>query len=74
MWQQFLACLVEQKKALFDGIVDHASSLIAHIKTEGTLMLSSNDDIVEMIIGDLLFDLDDEVLQSMHERALAIFK
>ena len=73
-WQQYLACLTEERETFFDGAVDHASTLLAHFNSKGNLTLTFNCDIVEVIIGDMLFDLDDETTQSMHERDLAIFK
>jgi len=73
-WQQYLACSTEERETFFDGAVDHASTLLAHFDSEGDLTLTFNCDIVEVIIGDMLFDLDDEMTQSMCERDLAIFK
>ena len=37
-------------------------------------MLMFNRGIVEVIIGDLLFDQDDEATQSTRDRVLAVFK
>lgn len=58
-WQQFLACSVEQKAVFFNSAVNHASTLLTHFESEGALTLMFKRDIVEVIIGDLLFDPDD---------------
>jgi hypothetical protein len=73
-WQQYLDFSTEEKETFFDGAFNHASTLMAHFESEGALTLTFNRDIVEVIIGDMLFDPDDEVTQSTRERALAVFK
>ena len=73
-WSRFLRCSSEEKAAFFDGQVNYASTLMAHFEGEGALTLTFNRDIVDVIIGDVLFDPDDESTQSTRERALAVFK
>ena len=65
---------MEEKATFFDGQVNYASTLMAHFEGKGTLTLMFNRDVVDTIIGDMLFDLDDESMQSTRERALAVFK
>lgn len=73
-WQKFLACSVEQKAIFSDAAVNHARTLMARFESEGALTLTFNRDIAEVIIGDLLFDSDDEATQPTRERAIAILK
>jgi hypothetical protein len=65
---------LEEKRTFFDGVVNHSSTLLAHFESEGALTLTFNRDIVEKVIGDLLFDPDDVSCQSTREKALAIFQ
>ena len=73
-WSRFLSCLVEEKATFFDDQVNYASTLMAHFEGKGALTLTLTRDIVDTIIGDVLFDLDDKSTQSTRERALAVFK
>jgi len=73
-WVLYQDCGEEAKATFFDEVVNHASTLFAHFESEGALTLTFNRDIVEDIVGDLLFDPDDEITQSTRERALAIFR
>jgi hypothetical protein len=74
MWSRFMGCSSEEKATFFDGQVNYASTLMAHFEGEGALTLTFNRDVVDVIIGDLLFDPDDESTQATRERALAVFK
>ena len=47
---------------------------MAHFVSKGALTLTFNHDIIEVIIGDLLFDPDDEATQSTREISLSVFK
>ena len=69
-----LAYYTEQKAIFFNAAVHHASTLMAQFVSKGALTLTLNRDIVQVVIGDLLFDRDDEAPQSRQERSLAFFK
>jgi hypothetical protein len=73
-WREYSACAGEQKAVFFDGVTNYASTIMAHMETEGAMTLTFNRDVVEVIIGDLLFDPDDTETQPTRERALSIFK
>ena len=59
---------------LFDAVVNHASTLMAHFESEGTLTIAFNRDVLEVLVGSMLFDTDDEETQGTRKRALAVFK
>ncbi|KAI9915789.1 hypothetical protein PsorP6_007916 [Peronosclerospora sorghi] len=48
--------------------------LLAHFDSHGALNLTFSRDIVEKVIGDLLFDVDDESIHLTRARALSVFK
>lgn len=73
-WAEFQQLAAAEKATFFDGAVDYANTLLAHLDSEGPLILSFNRDIVEDLIGDLLYDVDDEDVHSSRSRALSIFK
>src|SRR4051812_48710791 len=72
-WARYKDCDEEAKATFFDEVANHPSTLFAQFESEGALTLTFNRDIVEDIIGDILFDPDDEITQSTRERALTIF-
>ena len=67
-------CLFEEKATCFDGQVNYVSTLMAHFKGKGALTLAFNHGVVDVIIRDLLFDPDDNLMQARSERELAMFK
>lgn len=73
-WSEYDQASNAEKKTFFDGVVKLSSTILAHIEGEGDLHLIFNHNIVQDIIGDLLFDLDDVSTQSTSERALELFK
>jgi hypothetical protein len=73
-WDEFSRASLEENRTFFDGVVNHSSTLLAHFESEGALTLTFNRDIVEKVIGDLLFDPDDASCQSTREKGLAIFQ
>lgn len=50
------------------------NTLISHFDGEQHLTYTINRDIVDIIIGDMMFNPDDEELAPTRERALRIFK
>ncbi|KAI9909698.1 hypothetical protein PsorP6_014649 [Peronosclerospora sorghi] len=54
--------------------INHASTLLAHLDSHGALTLKFNRYIVEKVIDDLLFDVDDESIHITRARALHVFK
>jgi hypothetical protein len=73
-WEEYSACTNEKKAVFFDGVTNYASTIMAHMETEGAMTLKFNRDVVEVIIGELLFDPDDTDTQPTRDRALSIFK
>eukprot|EP00171_Calliarthron_tuberculosum_P002966 IDg2966t1 len=73
-WTEYDALASEEKEAFFAAAVSHESTLLAHFESTGGIHLSINRDIVEVMIGDMLFDVDDEAMHSSRSRALSIFK
>lgn len=75
-WVEYQALSKEEKKVFFDTVPEKfVNTLDAHYDTErseNTLFFDA--DIVDKLIGDMLFDLDDEEECSSKERALSIFK
>ena len=47
---------------------------MAYFESYETLMISFNRDVVEVMIGDLLFDVDDDSVAPTGTRALSAFK
>ena len=73
-WAEFQQLTTAEKSSYFDKAVNHANTLFAHFESHGALTLTFNRDIVEKVIGDLLFDVDDESVQITRARALSVFK
>ena len=47
---------------------------MAHFESEGILTISFNRNVVEILVGSMIFGHDDEETQDTCERALAVFK
>ncbi|KAI9911291.1 hypothetical protein PsorP6_009055 [Peronosclerospora sorghi] len=73
-WAEFQQLSTDEKSNYFENAINHASTLLAHFDSHGSLTLTFNRDIVDKVIGDLLFDVDDESIHFTHERALFVFK
>ena len=74
-WQEYQALSQEEKKTYF--VHDHvkvANTLAMHMDGESPYAFLINRDIVEVVVGDLLFDPDDDEEELTRERALALFK
>ena len=69
-----MECSVEEKATFFENEANYGSTLMAYFEGEVTQTILFNHDIVEVIIGDLLFNPDDELTQATRERALAVFR
>jgi hypothetical protein len=63
-----------EKNAYFDALVARNNALHTHFDEENTVRFVINKDIVEVIIGDMLFDPDDADASPTRARALEIFK
>ena len=57
----------------FDTDVPFTNTLNAHFDIEKSQSFVTNKEIVEMVIGDMLFDAEDEDKQVTKERVLSIF-
>lgn len=73
-WAEYQALSDDMKATFFDIPVKHASTMLAHFESSETLVLSFNRDVVEVMIGDLLFDVDDDSVAPTRARALSAFK
>lgn len=74
-WKVFEQCSKAEKATFFDGVANQTNIVMpSRSESEGALMLTFNRDIVEVIIGNLLFDPVDEETQCTREKALAVFK
>ena len=75
-WAEYQALSKEEKRAFFDLEPEkYVNTLPAHYDIERKENLFCFDaDIVETLIGGMLFDLDDEEERMTKERALSIFK
>jgi hypothetical protein len=63
-----------EKNTYFDALVARNNTLHAHFDGGNTLRFVINKDIVDVIIGDILFDPDDVDASPTRARALEIFK
>lgn len=73
-WTEYITLASsEEKEAFFAAAVNHESTLLAHFESTGDINLSINRDIVEVMIGDMLFDADDDTMNCTRSRALSIF-
>ncbi|KAI9916564.1 hypothetical protein PsorP6_016848 [Peronosclerospora sorghi] len=73
-WTEFQQLSTDEKSNYFENSINHASTLLAHFDSHGALTLTFNRDIVEKMIGDLLFDVDDESIHLTRAWALSVFK
>ena len=64
----------DEKKAYFEERVSLRSTLHAHFDGEKKYVFTINKNIVDVIIGDMLFDPDDDDATSTREKALAVFQ
>ncbi|KAI9918493.1 hypothetical protein PsorP6_011944 [Peronosclerospora sorghi] len=72
-WAEFQQLSTAEKSNYFENAINHASTLLAHFDSHGALNLTFKRDIVEKVIGDLLFDVDDESIHLTRARALSVF-
>jgi hypothetical protein len=63
----------EKKKSYFEQRVSRNNTLHAHFDGENAYVFSVSKDIVDVIIGDMLFDPDDDASTSTREKALSVF-
>eukprot|EP00171_Calliarthron_tuberculosum_P002636 IDg2636t1 len=70
---EYSALSDEEKKVYFNR-VNFNNTLAAHFDGEQSLTFTINRDIVDVIIGDMMFNPDDEESAPTRERALQIFK
>ena len=75
-WAEYQVLSTEEKAAFFDAVpANFVNTLSAHYDIERSENIFCFDaNIVEKLIGDMLFDLDDEEECTSKERALSIFK
>ncbi|KAI9910163.1 hypothetical protein PsorP6_010498 [Peronosclerospora sorghi] len=73
-WAEFQQLSTAEKSNYFENAINHARTLLAHFDSHGALTLTFNLDIAEKVIGDLLFDVDDEWIHLTRARALSVFK
>ena len=73
-YKEFQKTLQEGRVTLFDAAVNHASTLMAHFESEGTLNISFNRDVVKILVGSMIFDPYDEYTQGTYKRSLAVLK
>ena len=73
-WKEFQATSQEGKVTFFDAVVNHASTVMDHFESEGTLTISFNRDVVKVLVRSMLFNTDDKETQGTRERALAVLK
>jgi hypothetical protein len=74
-WGEYEQCSSEGKKSFFDGVRPFKSTLHAHFGgSQNALNYSVNKVIVDVLIGEMLFDADgDEDVEGFRKRALASF-
>lgn len=68
-----MACSREEKAKFLDSAVNHTSTLFNNFEIEGFLTLIVHPIIVDVIIGDLIFNHNDKSAHSTDEGALAVF-
>jgi hypothetical protein len=74
-WKEYTALSPEDKKTRFhDDHVKVANTLAMHMDGENPYVFLIYRDIVDVVIGDLLFNPDDDEEELTRERALAFFK
>jgi hypothetical protein len=73
-WEQYQNLSSEEKRVYFDDRENLQNSLLRHFEADDSLRFQVNRDIVDVIIGDLLFDPDDEDVALSRERALSLFR
>jgi hypothetical protein len=72
-WAEYSELLDAEKMQCFDR-VNVGNTLAVHLDGESALTFIITRDIVDVIIGDMLFNADDEESAPARERALKIFK
>ncbi|KAI9895484.1 hypothetical protein PsorP6_019506 [Peronosclerospora sorghi] len=73
-WAEFQQLSTAKKSNYFENAVNHASTLLVHFDSHEALTLAFNRDIVEKVICDLMFDVDDGSIHLNRARALPVFK
>ena len=73
-WQVYSALSSDEKKEFFNGVLSVSNTLHAHFDSEVPLRFTFNRDIVDVLIGELLFDPDDVENQKTKQRVLQVFK
>jgi hypothetical protein len=74
-WREYQTLKNEEKKTYFDDKgVPVANTLAKHMDGENPYVFSINRRIVDVVVGDLLFDPNDDEVEMTRERALALFK
>ena len=66
--------ILKQFPSFFCAKVSFVNTLDAHLEVEKPLIFVIDKNIVEKIIGDILFDLEDKDEQLSKERVLSLFK
>ncbi|KAI9908572.1 hypothetical protein PsorP6_003599 [Peronosclerospora sorghi] len=74
IWAKFQQLSTDEKSNYFENAINNASTLLAHFDSHGALTLTFNRDIVEKVIGDVLFGLDDDSIYFTRARDLYVFK
>ena len=54
--------------------MNHTRFFLTHFNAAGSLNLSLNHNVVESIIGDILFDVENKSVHATRENSLSIFK
>jgi hypothetical protein len=73
-FKEYSDCSDDEKKVFFDKHPDSTPSVMKYLDTVRPTILTFNRDVVDTLIGGVLFDPDDEDTQMTRERALKIFK
>lgn len=73
-FKEYSDCSADEKKVFFDKHPGSTPSVMKYLDTERPMILTFNRDVVDTLIGGILFDPDDEEAQKPRERALKIFK
>jgi hypothetical protein len=73
-WTSYQALNKQEKETFFEGRQVIANTLHAHLDIgEDAFVFLVNRKIVDVVVGDLLFDPDDDDVEVSRERALALF-
>lgn len=71
---EFQQLTTAEMSSYFDQGVNHTNTLFAHFGSHCTTTLTFNRDVVEKVIGNLQFNVDDESVQLTRICALSVFK